>query len=220
MPAEAPPEVHAQALAWMSEAERLRHGRLTPAARPEHRLARWLVRAALSRVLAVPPERWVFEAPRRGRPFIAGPPEGLGLRFSLSHTPGFLAVAIAAEGAVGLDAEDTSRPGELMGVARRYFTRRELRELDAMATETDRRERFFALWTLKEAYLKAAGLGLRQVLASAFAVGEGTASLVGAGAEGWHFRLLRPTGGHRLAVATDAPAAVELVRLDPATFLA
>lgn len=206
----APAAIHDLALAWMQPEERARHDRFAfEHSKSEFRLARWLVRTTLSRHAPVDPADWRFETNPHGRPAIArahGLPE---LRFNLTHTPGLLAIAVARGREVGLDAEDTLRPGETVGIAHRFFAPPELDALLALEDEADRHERFFALWTLKEAYIKARGLGLALPLASfAFSWREdGLGFLCDARAGDdparWHFTRHRPTPRHAMALAVE-----------------
>lgn len=207
--ADAPPEAHALGLAWMQPEEREKHDRFAfEHSRAEYRVARWLSRMQLSREAPVPPEVWRFAPNAHGRPEVVAPAAQRSLRFSITHTPGLVAVAIARGGEVGLDAEDAGRAGDFLGVAHRYFAPSELAELRALPDPAARLERFFALWTLKEAYLKARGVGLGLPL-DCFAFGFGANGLsfacdarAGDDAGRWGFWQHRPTERHRLAVAT------------------
>ena len=88
-----------------------------------------------------------------GKPYL---PES-GVSFNLSHA-GRWAVLAASVSPVGVDIERI-RSGE-RGVARRFFCPEETALLDAIPDETQRNAMFFRLWTLKESFLKATGLGL------------------------------------------------------------
>jgi 4'-phosphopantetheinyl transferase len=119
-------------------------------------VAHGLVRMALSRSAPVAPVEWTFSADSYGKPSIAAPASTLS--FSLSHTRGLVACAITRNRPLGVDVEDASRPAPLE-IAERYFGPGERR--DIFATDPDQRtRRFFEYWTLKEAYVKACGLGL------------------------------------------------------------
>jgi 4'-phosphopantetheinyl transferase len=158
----APEAAHGEAERWLSEAER---GRLAamqhPRAREEFLTGRWLLRGVLGRLLDCHP---------REVPLAIGPHGAIGLDdratararlgLNLSHTPGCVALAVAPGRAVGVDVEWTQRPGRTVELAQRYFAPAELAELAELASEAQR-TRFFALWTLKEAYIKALGLGLQ-----------------------------------------------------------
>ena len=137
-----------------AELERLASAR----GRREYLAARALVRTTLSRYAPVPPERWSFAKEPQGRPRIVDPPTP-DLHFSVSHTAGLVACAVARAPRVGLDVEDTTRPVEALRIAERFFAADEARALRALPPARQR-DRFFELWTLKEAYAKAVGLGL------------------------------------------------------------
>lgn len=124
-----------------------------------------LTRMALSRYAAVPPGDWRFVAGPHGKPRLSEPGlESLGeLSFNLSHTRGMVAVAVARATEVGVDVEDAARSVSL-DVARRFFSAVECEQL-ASTPVADQPRVFLAFWTLKEAYIKAKGLGLNLPLA-------------------------------------------------------
>ncbi|MBU6470494.1 MAG: 4'-phosphopantetheinyl transferase superfamily protein [Gammaproteobacteria bacterium] len=89
---------------------------------------------------------------------------GGSVRISLSHS-GNLLVAALASVPVGVDVEQ-SRPRACIRQAGRLFTRAEVRYLQALepaAIQTG----FYTLWTLKEAFAKAAGISLWEALQGA-----------------------------------------------------
>jgi 4'-phosphopantetheinyl transferase len=151
------PEDRRRLLAVLSEDERARSERFHF---DEDRLAfvvaHGLLRLALSGHARVTPEAWTFSADTYGKPSIAAPEAALG--FSLSHTRGLVGCAVTRTRPLGIDVEDASRPAPLE-VAERYFVAGERRDIMAAAPER-RGRRFFEYWTLKEAYVKACGLGL------------------------------------------------------------
>ena len=125
-------------------------------------ITRALVRTTLSRHHDVPPERWRFRTNGHGRPEIAAPASPL--RFNLSHTNGLVVCLVSRGRAVGVDVESLERAGRWVDLADRYFAPREaaaLRRVNAAG----RAVRFLEYWTLKEAYIKARGLGLALPLA-------------------------------------------------------
>jgi 4'-phosphopantetheinyl transferase len=125
-------------------------------------VAHALVRRALSRWVCVAPAAWQFKRTSHGRPEIAAPvvspADGTRLRFNLSHTRRLIGCAVAVDSDVGIDVEDAERPAP-MEVAESNFAQDELATLMALPA-SERSRRFFVYWTLKEAYLKARGLGL------------------------------------------------------------
>lgn len=125
-------------------------------------LARVLARTTLSRYDDVAAADWCFETNAYGRPAIASPTSSL--RFNLSHTDGMVVCLVARDLDVGVDVEPRSRSGEWLDLASRFFSPEEaaaLRQVEAR----DRPRRFLEYWTLKEAYIKARGMGLAIPLA-------------------------------------------------------
>jgi 4'-phosphopantetheinyl transferase len=123
--------------------------------RQEHLVTRALARAALGRELEVHPASLRFRRTRYGRPELDPPCE---LRFNLSNTAELVVCAVARGREVGVDAESASRADEILEVARTVFTEAERAALAAL-DDAGRRTRAVQLWTAKEAYVKARGLG-------------------------------------------------------------
>lgn len=94
-----------------------------------------------------------------GKPVLAG---DRGIYFSVSHTGSVFACAVA-DAEIGLDIQEARRRDEdkTWRLARRYFTENEIAYLEA----GDLTDRFYRLWTRKEAYAKYTGAGLKAVLA-------------------------------------------------------
>lgn len=137
-----------------ARAERYRH----VGARQMFLAARWLVRNTLSRYAEVEPADWRFRANAHGRPEIDDP-RFETLRFNLSHSHGVLLLGVSHERDIGVDVERIDASRDLIGLARHSFAAGEIEQV-ASATEEVRADRFYAIWTLKEAYIKARGMGL------------------------------------------------------------
>ena len=80
-----------------------------------------------------------------------------GMQFNLSHAGRWAALAVGPL-PVGVDIE--RRRTEARGVAQRFFCPEETALLEAQTDPEKRNALFFRLWTLKESFLKATGLGL------------------------------------------------------------
>ena len=109
------------------------------------------------------------------------------LEFNVTHTEGLLGVAVSAPGhAVGLDAELWSRSPRAgaLSLARRRFARAEAEALAALPEGPRRDAEFNALWTLKEAALKATGRGIGGALGAALKGAEFELVSRGGGREG------------------------------------
>ena len=184
-----------------------------------YRAAHVLLRRALSRQAPLAPDQWRFLAGEHGRPQIddGACPAGAGLDFNLSHTRGLVCCAVTRAGTVGIDGECVRPMRDRAALAARFFAPVEAAAVDAaeVAGPAAGAECFYALWTLKEAYVKAVGLGLSLGLGRfAFRLGEGMPGSIGltleAGAphpaDHWCCLLLHFDGG-RCTVATALPAA-------------
>jgi 4'-phosphopantetheinyl transferase len=121
---------------------------------------RALVRTVLSRYAPVAPPDWRFAARGHGRPRVTQPVVTPRVHFNLANTPGLVVCAVSvAHKRLGVDVERIDRKIDAIGLAEHNFSRSEVRALRALPA-SDQTGRFFALWTLKESYSKARGLGL------------------------------------------------------------
>jgi 4'-phosphopantetheinyl transferase len=177
--------------------------------RREFLVAHGLIRAALSRaVQAVDPSTWLINPDKVGRPYVAGP-AGVGcLHFSLSHTNDCVACAISPNEAIGIDVEECSPRDGLMETAEKNFSAEEIETLRALEPQ-EQPKRFFEYWTMKEAYIKACGKGLRIPLNSFSITGLTEKNIRIAFADTlnednparWHFTQFVPSRRHQLAIA-------------------
>jgi len=164
--------------AWLDDAERARLQAMSGPIRPREFLGgRYLARSMAARLLGVRETAIRIGVEEKGRPFVAGPePLGMGL----THTRDYAACALSTA-AVGLDLEELGRKGELRGVEEYAFSPPERASLAGLAG-LDRERAFFAVWTLKESYLKRLGLGIPDVgKAPSFALGPGETIAVSGG---------------------------------------
>ncbi len=157
----------AAARSVLSSEEWSRHDRLQFAHdRRDYAAAHALLRTSLSRYADVAAHAWTFDLDAHGKPKLSDRCEaGLALTFSLSHARGIVACAIAPGPDIGVDVERTDPAVDWSPVIERYFTRAELVQLDR-CRPSERAGRFAMLWTLKEAHVKATGLGLSESLAN------------------------------------------------------
>jgi 4'-phosphopantetheinyl transferase len=129
--------------------------------------------------------------------------------FSLSHSGGFAAVAASRVAVrVGVDLE-CARARDAERLARFAFSEREQAQLEALSTEA-KAERFYILWTLKEAFAKALSLPLMVSLSRCTfheePGGEWRGSVPADGA--WVARVFRPAPTLVLSVAALLPEGI------------
>jgi 4'-phosphopantetheinyl transferase len=167
-----------------------------------------LARTLISTQLPGAPTDWRFVANEFGKPEVVRTPGMVPLRFNISHTHGLVAVALALEHDVGVDVEVLD-PGRLsLDLAERTFAASEVALVRA-APASELTAALYAIWTLKEAYIKAVGKGLSLPLDSfAFSL-DPLAIQFSDGADlpsTWLLRRLCPTSRHALALAVRHPA--------------
>jgi 4'-phosphopantetheinyl transferase len=153
--------------AWtavLGDAERDRAARFVfERNRVEYTAAHALARQALADATGHAPAAFRFEAGAHGKPTAWVGDRWAGCHFSLSHTAGLVAVAVAPF-EHGFDVEALDRVPK-QDIAQHYFCPPEIAWLQALP-EGRQGEGFIRLWTLKEAFIKATGLGLSQALDS------------------------------------------------------
>jgi 4'-phosphopantetheinyl transferase len=121
-----------------------------------------------------------------------------------------VACAVAWDRDIGVDVEHMDRRTETTAVADRFFSPSEVEALRRLPPSEQRR-RFFELWTLKEAYIKARGLGLAIPLESfSFSFyerappGIGFAESLPDDPRTWRFEQTFPSDAHAMALAARA----------------
>ncbi|MCA9647830.1 MAG: 4'-phosphopantetheinyl transferase superfamily protein, partial [Myxococcales bacterium] len=147
---------------WLSESERERAADFrVKEDRVQFIAAHACLRHVLSRYL---PERgpatWDYVIGPYGRPELAEA-ELRWLRFNLSHTGGLAACVVTRRLDCGVDVERRDKRRNFLGMSRTAFSELEQAELREIPEE-QRPARFYEVWTLKEAYIKAIGMGLSQ----------------------------------------------------------
>jgi 4'-phosphopantetheinyl transferase len=208
-----PADVHESALlsryaALLSAAESSQYDRLrVETIRHRYLVSRVLIRTVLSARLGMSPADVVLRTTSSGRPQLAAPGDRRRLDFNLSHTDGLIVLAVTDGAPIGIDVERYDRDVDVLALAHRFFAPAE-HEAILAADESRRRELFIAHWTLKEAFLKARGVGISGGLGTiAFALDTGGQVRVLAAPDdedGWRFATWEPTPDHRAAVAVRA----------------
>lgn len=114
-------------------------------------------RAALRRLLSahtgIAPEKLVFSENAYGKPLLKS---AHGLAFNVSHAGGYALIALAACGQVGVDIERCRPEAELASLSGLVLSPSERRYHDSGRSALP----FIERWVVKEAVLKALGLGI------------------------------------------------------------
>jgi 4'-phosphopantetheinyl transferase len=157
--------------------------------------ARGALREILGAYLGRPAPDVAFVYGAYGKPALAPPLDATGLAFNLAHAAGLALYGVALGRPLGIDVEEVRPLPDLLGVARRVMTPGELAPFAALPPDPQR-EAFFALWTRKEAYLKATGAGF-SLRPDGFAVDD-----LRAGGP-WRLHDLSPAPGFAACVAVE-----------------
>ncbi|MDE2691871.1 MAG: 4'-phosphopantetheinyl transferase superfamily protein [Acidobacteriota bacterium] len=150
-----------EALTWLDGPERARRRQFARSVpRREFTLCRAALRALLCRELDCGNEELSFGASDHGKPFalVGGLPAPVS--FNVSHSGRHGLIAIAPRGRIGVDVEDRKARRDMDDDIRLLFAPGE--QAGLASAEGDRKtDLFYSLWTMKEALVKAAGVGLR-----------------------------------------------------------
>ncbi|MEE1928909.1 4'-phosphopantetheinyl transferase superfamily protein [Streptomyces sp. TRM 70351] len=195
--------------------------------RRQYLVAHALVRRVLALESGLPEAEAVIWRSARGRPFLQRPPVGLPrggqeLDFNLSHAEGHNLLGVVRSHRIGVDVERVDRGEQGLDANIETFARDERDWVAQAAPGRTRDCRTLRLWTLKEAYAKARGLGLGLPFDSfSFTLHEerGVLAFRPPESEGvlpWRFLELEPEPGVLAAVALLAddgvPSSLQLHR--------
>lgn len=146
-----------QSFEWLSADERDRAQRFIRAEdRDRFTLARGGLRYLLAEYLACSPESLCFAYSDYGKPSLTK--SYAPLHFNLAHSGQWVVYAVGSQELLGVDVEQINLRTHLDGLIERCLTVNEQANLAKASREPLRS--FFKHWTVKEAHLKAIGLGL------------------------------------------------------------
>lgn len=121
-----------------------------------------LARQSISEWCGVPKESIVFEIAEHGKPYA----KGLNVEFNISHSADMV-VCVVDDNPVGVDIEKIRSVD--LNTAKRIFSKNEIRYIFECIPDIEDYnhylnyavlQRFFELWTKKEAYGKLVGIGI------------------------------------------------------------
>ena len=112
-----------------------------------------MLRYALSSFLGEDADKEIIIS-EKGKPYLKAHPN---VHFSLSHS-GSLALCAVSDKNIGADVQQICDFNE--DICKRYFLKTEAEYVLNAKTTNEKKERFFRLWTIKEATVKMTGEGL------------------------------------------------------------
>lgn len=164
--------------------------------RSQYLAARWLARVVLATIHGCDPRAWALSDSLGAAPRITHGPACHGWRVSLTHSADQIACAVASS-AVGIDLE-VPRPGRDIGALAQHVCARQERLWLEGAGRLRQERRFYALWTVKEAWIKRDDTGASPARLAGLCVRP-----VGAPADVSTWRMPRVSG---CTLALAAPA--------------
>ena len=122
-------------------------------------LTRKYLRLTLSKYLLTPPDSINFFTAERGKPYIDPIQNTANISFNISHSDRFLVVVIVKGEEVGIDVELIKPVTNLDELAKHCMSSFEYSHFHSRH-RSHKLATFYRIWTRKEAYLKALGMGL------------------------------------------------------------
>jgi 4'-phosphopantetheinyl transferase len=185
--------------------------------RDRYLLTRYAVRSLLSQyVPSTLAADWHFQTTEFGKPSLAPGQVPSNLHFNISHSKEKILIAFSASREIGVDIEVFDSSLQFLELAEKHFSPFEVQSLRDHPAR-DHAEIFFRYWTLKEAFIKATGLGLNTPLDQFSFDIENTDRIqirfhsAIPGEDGsWSFQVLRPWPETRAAVCLATNAKIEL----------
>ena len=144
-------ELPATEVANLSRSELMRAGEFKSSHRQQEYLcARALLRNILQYFTGEPASSHELTTDEKGKPVCAGGPA-----ITIAHSGDLVVCAATDQGEIGVDIEVPGHRRNVTGIASRFFA---AEEVEWLATQPE--DRFYMLWVLKEAWLKAKGTGI------------------------------------------------------------
>lgn len=198
------PSVRAGALDILSADERARSERYAyDPDRDAFIAARAQLRLVLAASAGTTPARLTFASNAYGKPTLVGTAHDL--RFNVSHTHDLVVCCVTRQHEIGVDVETLGVPP--LEIVERFFSDPEIAAIAALPSDA-RRRAFYETWTLKEAFIKARGVGLSMPL-NTFAVRIDPPGLLPYGdvttPDRWWLHRVTSVPNHALAICVEGP---------------
>ena len=140
----------------LSDDEKMRSARLKNSTKAcQQIISRGILRLLLGKYIGVDPKELVFNNNSFGKPFLSNPTYST-ICFNVAHSGSLLLFAVGKRKHVGIDVEIIDEKLDFKRISSLVFSSDEQQSL---SLSIDPIGDFYALWTAKEAILKAAGRG-------------------------------------------------------------
>ena len=134
-------------------------------------LSEILVKYTLYKEYRFSPHFIIFEYNEFGKPFLK---DCKDIFFNISHSGNRVALAFVKEKKIGVDIERMNSLDDYSQIAKNFFLPPESERICAQTDAAKGMEKFYEIWTVKEAFVKALGHGLSRSLKSFEVLEQGT----------------------------------------------
>jgi 4'-phosphopantetheinyl transferase len=165
-----------------------------------------LTRYLICQRLGLKNQQLLFSKNEYGKPFLVNAGH---LHFNIAHSAEWVVCALG-EAAVGVDVEKIAPVDD--DLAKRIFTPEEYRTLISK-NRTEQLPYFYALWTIKESYLKALGKGLAIPLTSFSVICSPAGKIKVRDVDDWYFKQYDWGETYQLTVCAAANDFVDTVKV-------
>lgn len=146
--------------AFLSDDERQRAERFkVEQKRQQYIITRGCLRQCLSNLTGIAPKDCIFDYLKHGKPVWNKQQQYPDLSFNVSHTHSLALIAISRQHSLGIDIEKIQNLKDPQPLVTRYFSPSEQIAFNRLPV-ADKARAFCAIWTRKEAFIKATGKGI------------------------------------------------------------
>ena len=122
-------------------------------------VSRYFLKSVLSSYVGCSPSEVSIALGQYNKPILLEQSDTQPVFFNLSHSREKCALVVGEQEALGIDIENCEKARRFNSLSKRYFSSCEYESIVKLKPR-EKRERFYRLWTLKEAYSKASGNSL------------------------------------------------------------
>lgn len=128
--------------------------------RHRYQITHSMKRLILANYLDCDPKCLKFEFGKQGKPSLKELQNYLNIQFNISHSHRLIIIAITTEDSIGVDIEYNATEISVASLSEIIFSPEEKIIFSSLQSEQEKQQAIFRCWTIKEAFLKACGIGL------------------------------------------------------------
>lgn len=175
--------------------------------RNQYLISRWLSKSLLGSLLGISAIDVSTTKGPLGKPYLEDKLNSLKIDFNISHTKEITLVGIAHQMQIGVDVEKIVEKKKSNDLAGRFFMPSEAKWQAEGSSAQEQVSRFFRIWSMKEAVIKAIGGGVFQNIKQVTLQEENGSLILRSSTEPWSLKEnwqlfeLKEIEGHACSVA-------------------